>query len=51
MLRFLDLSTVHKASSCREAGSGGVRDKQTGKLGLLLVITKILWVSDTGSEG
>jgi len=50
MGRFLGMETVHKASSCREGSKGGVRDKQTGKLGLLLVVTKIMWVSDTEAK-
>jgi hypothetical protein len=52
MRRFLDLkTTVHKASSCRERSKGGgVRDKQTGRPGLLLVLTKIMWVSNTEAE-
>jgi hypothetical protein len=51
MRRFRDLATVHKASSCRVAvKGGGVRDKQTDEPGLLLVVTDILWVSDTEAK-
>lgn len=47
MKRFADHKTVYKASVCREKVLDEVRDRRTGKPGLLLFVTDIAWISET----